>query len=71
MLVGSTALQVATHAAVPVVVIPWRDAVDPGPEAGRVVVGDDGSEASSEALVRFRGGEHPRRRNHRRSGLAL
>lgn len=51
LLVGSTALQVATHAPCPVVVVRSLDYVDPGPEAGRVVVGLDGSAASADALA--------------------
>jgi len=51
LLVGSTAVQVATHATLPVVVIPSRDPVDAGSEAGRVIVGDDGSDASADALA--------------------
>jgi nucleotide-binding universal stress UspA family protein len=50
LLLGSTSLQVATHASVPVVVIRSRPGVADGPEAGRVVVGVDSSEASQDAL---------------------
>jgi nucleotide-binding universal stress UspA family protein len=50
VLIGSTSLQVATHATCPVVVIRSLDYVEPGPEAGRVVVGVDGSSASAGAL---------------------
>jgi nucleotide-binding universal stress UspA family protein len=42
LLLGSTSVQVATHAACPVVVIRPHDPVPGGPEAGRVVVGVEG-----------------------------
>src|SRR5207244_778198 len=54
--VGSTSLHVATHASVPVVVLRTNQSVTDGPEAGRVVVGVDGSDASQDAL-RFGFGE--------------
>jgi nucleotide-binding universal stress UspA family protein len=52
-LLGSTGLQVATHAACPVVVVrPSAAAPTPTPEVGRVVVGVDGSQLS-EAVLAF------------------
>jgi Universal stress protein family len=45
-----TSLQVATHATCPVVVVRSVDYVEPGPDAGRVLVGVDGSDSSSAAL---------------------
>lgn len=50
LLVGSTSLHVATHATVPVVVIRTDENVPAGPEAGRVVVGVDGSDVAQDAL---------------------
>lgn len=51
LLVGSTGIQLATHAPCPTVVIrPQHRAVEPGPQAGRVVVGVDGSPLSDTAL---------------------
>jgi nucleotide-binding universal stress UspA family protein len=51
LMVGSTGVELAMHAHCPVVVIrPQRDDVEPGPEAGRVVVGVDGSSASTDAI---------------------
>lgn len=51
LLVGSTSLHTATHGRVPVVVVVRGDASGAeGPEAGRIVVGVDGSEASQDAL---------------------
>jgi nucleotide-binding universal stress UspA family protein len=50
LMVGSTSLQVATHATVPVVVVRVSQPVTAGPEAGRVVVGVDGSHAAQDAL---------------------
>jgi len=53
LMVGSTGLQLATHAPCPTVVIrPSREDVPPGPYAGDVVVGVDGS-ALSDAAVAF------------------
>ncbi len=50
-LLGSTGIQLATHATCPVVVIhPPHGDVEPGPDSGRVVVGVDGSALSVEAL---------------------
>lgn len=43
---GSVTQQVVAHAACPVAVIPFGHDVEPGQEAGRVVVGIDGSELS-------------------------
>lgn len=52
LLVGSTGMEVATHATCPVVVVrPPDPKVAPGPEAGRVVVGVDGSPLSEAALA--------------------
>lgn len=51
LLLGSVSLQVATHAPCPVVVVHEPDeAVSAGPDAGRVVVGVDGSPVSRIAL---------------------
>ncbi len=52
LLIGSTSLHVATHADVPVVIVHAEENAVPGPEAGRVVVGVDGSAASDDALGR-------------------
>lgn len=61
LLLGSTSLQVAMHSSCPVVVIGKPlPATTPGPSAGRVVVGVDGSEFS-EAAVRFAFEEADRR----------
>jgi nucleotide-binding universal stress UspA family protein len=50
---GSTAMEVAIRADVPVVVVrPGLPDAPPGPSAGRVVVGTDGT-ALSEAAIRF------------------
>jgi nucleotide-binding universal stress UspA family protein len=53
LVIGSTSLKLATHAPCPVVVV--RDeapGLEPGPEAGRIVVGiDDPEQASSDALA--------------------
>jgi len=47
---GSTSLQIVTHAECPVAVAIEPEAnVEPGPDAGRVVVGIDGSEISVDA----------------------
>jgi nucleotide-binding universal stress UspA family protein len=51
LLIGSTSLQLAAHATCPVVVVRSVDYVEPGPEAGRVVVGVDGSGPSAAALA--------------------
>lgn len=51
LLVGSTGVQVATHAPCPTVVIRPESKVEPGSEAGRVVVGVDGSPLSEQALA--------------------
>ncbi len=52
LLVGSTGVQVATHAPCPTVVIrPESGVVEPGSEVGRVVVGVDGSPLSEQALA--------------------
>jgi nucleotide-binding universal stress UspA family protein len=50
LLLGSTSLQVAMHAPCPVVVIRTAADVAPGPSAGRIVVGADGSPHSELAL---------------------
>ncbi|MEV0565945.1 universal stress protein [Dactylosporangium sp. NPDC050588] len=49
LLLGSVSTQVATHAPCPVVVVRHLDR-PPGPEAGRVVVGVDGSHDAGDAL---------------------
>lgn len=51
LLVGSTALQLVTHAPCPVVVVRSLDYTSPGPEAGRVVAGVDGSSGSEDTLA--------------------
>lgn len=52
LLVGSTSLQVATHATCPVAVVrPPASPASSGREAGRVVVGVDGSSVSEAALA--------------------
>ena len=43
LLVGSTAVQLASHVHCPLVVVRSSEYVEPGPEAGRIVVGVDGS----------------------------
>lgn len=48
-ILGSVTQQVVTHAPCPVAVIPSRESDEPGLEAGRVVVGIDGSELSLDA----------------------
>jgi nucleotide-binding universal stress UspA family protein len=51
LLLGSTGVALAAHAPCPVVVVrPTRAGIEPGPDAGRVVVGVDGSSLSGEAL---------------------
>ncbi len=53
LLVGSTGVELAAHADCPVVIIRPSTAATPdvpGPEAGRIVVGVDGSVVSTEAL---------------------
>lgn len=51
LLVGSVSVQVATHCACPVVVVHVpKPGIVPGPDAGRVVVGIDGSELSLDAV---------------------
>ena len=50
LLVGSTSLHTATHAKVPVVVVRMDPTGLEGPEAGRIVVGVDGSDAAQDAL---------------------
>ncbi|WP_432989329.1 universal stress protein [Dactylosporangium sp. CA-233914] len=49
LLVGSTGVQLAAHAECPVVIVRRRGRAD-GPEAGRVVVGVDGSHDAEHAL---------------------
>ena len=52
LLIGSVAVQVATHAAGPVVVVRSVDGhVEPADSAGRVVVGVDGAEVSAPAVA--------------------
>jgi nucleotide-binding universal stress UspA family protein len=52
LVLGSTAVQVATHASCPTVVVPPEDRVrDAGHEAGRVVVGVDPSPSSDSAIA--------------------
>ena len=48
-ILGSVTQQVVTHAACPVAVVPSSESEEPGLEAGRVVVGIDGSELSVDA----------------------
>jgi nucleotide-binding universal stress UspA family protein len=48
-ILGSVTQQVVSHAPCPVAVIPSRESSEPGLEAGRVVVGIDGSELSVDA----------------------
>ena len=48
-ILGSVTQQVVTHAACPVAVVPSSESDEPGLEAGRVVVGIDGSELSVDA----------------------
>lgn len=51
LLIGSVSVQVATHAPCPVAVVHVpKEGVVPGPDAGRVVVGIDGSELSLGAV---------------------
>ena len=50
LLLGSTSLQVATHASCAAVVIRSTPKGVPGPSAGRIVVGTDGSPQSERAL---------------------
>lgn len=51
LMTGSAAMDVAVHADVPVVVVrPGLPDARPGPSAGRVVVGDDGTELSRAAV---------------------
>lgn len=50
LLLGSTSLQVATHASCAAVVIRSTPEGVPGPSAGRIVVGTDGSPQSERAL---------------------
>jgi nucleotide-binding universal stress UspA family protein len=50
LFVGSTSFAVAAHAPVPVVVVPPPTPGLTGPEAGRVVVGADGSATSTDAV---------------------
>jgi len=50
LLLGSTSLHVATHATRPTVVVPEPKPGPVGPEAGRIVVGVDGSPASIDAV---------------------
>ncbi len=49
LLVGSTSLQLASHGTCPLVVVRSADDVEPGPQAGRVVVGLDGSAGAAAA----------------------
>jgi nucleotide-binding universal stress UspA family protein len=51
LLVGSTDIQLVNHAACPVVVVRSLEYQEPGPEAGRVVVGVDGAERSADVLA--------------------
>jgi nucleotide-binding universal stress UspA family protein len=51
LLIGSTSLQLAAHVSCPLVVVRSMEYVDPGPEAGRVVVGVDGSQVASAAVA--------------------
>jgi nucleotide-binding universal stress UspA family protein len=51
LLVGSTSLQLAAHAPCPLVVVRSSGSEEPGPEAGRVVVGVDGSTGAAAAIA--------------------
>ena len=51
LLVGSTSLQLAAHAPCPLVVVRSTESREPGTEAGRVVVGVDGSTGSAAAVA--------------------
>jgi nucleotide-binding universal stress UspA family protein len=51
LLVGSTDVQLVNHASCPVVVVRSLEYQEPGPEAGRVVVGVDGAERSADVLA--------------------
>jgi len=51
LLVGSTDVQLVNHASCPVVVVRSLAYQEPGPEAGRVVVGVDGAERSADVLA--------------------
>ncbi len=51
LLLGSTALELVTYAPCPIVVVRSLDYTPPGPQAGRVVVGIDGSESSTDAVA--------------------
>jgi nucleotide-binding universal stress UspA family protein len=56
LVVGSTSLKLATHAPCPVVVVradTATETIDPGPEAGRVVVGVDGPEHVAVDAIAF------------------
>ncbi len=48
-ILGSVTQQIVTHSPCPVAVVPAGEAAEPGLEAGRVVVGIDGSELSLDA----------------------
>lgn len=50
LLIGSVGVQAAAHADCPVVVVRGSDTVEPGPAAGHVVVGVDGSPLSDLAI---------------------
>jgi nucleotide-binding universal stress UspA family protein len=65
-ILGSVTQQVVAHATCPVAVVPSKESEDPGLEAGRVVVGIDGSELSVDATrVAFE------EASSRRAGLTL
>jgi nucleotide-binding universal stress UspA family protein len=51
LLLGSTSLELAAGASCPVVVVRSTGYTEPGPQAGRVVVGVDGSTGSARALA--------------------
>jgi nucleotide-binding universal stress UspA family protein len=51
LLVGSTVVQLVSHAPCPVVVVRSLPYLTPGDEAGRVIVGVDGSPSSDETLA--------------------
>lgn len=53
LLLGSTGVTLAAHATCPVVIVRTNEPIDaePGPQAGRIIVGVDGSALSEDAVV--------------------